>query len=229
VVRRSPTTPAVSTRAVQLALLPDHAGDRPVGPVLGSVFTGTNADLMAAVAPLYLTGSVLDTTYGDGGWWRRFTPDPFTAHDLHKLDGVDFRRLPEPDGSVDAVCFDPPYVPQGGTAIGGAGAADFRDRFGLTTESTPWWQVRDLIIAGVAECARVARRWVLVKCTDFVTGSTFYTGHKWVEQAADTCGLGDPWDVIIHHTGSGPGGHNIFTPVRARRHHSYLLVFGIDQ
>lgn len=32
-------------------------------------------------------------------------------------------------------------------------------------------------------------------------------------------------DVIVHHTGSGPGGHNIFTPKRARRHHSYLLVF----
>ena len=32
-------------------------------------------------------------------------------------------------------------------------------------------------------------------------------------------------DLIVHHTGSGPGGHNIFTPKRARRHHSYLLVF----
>ena len=32
-------------------------------------------------------------------------------------------------------------------------------------------------------------------------------------------------DQIVHHTGSGPGGHNIFDPKRARRHHSYLLVF----
>lgn len=32
-------------------------------------------------------------------------------------------------------------------------------------------------------------------------------------------------DLIVHHTGSGPGGHNIFTALRARRCHSYLLVF----
>lgn len=32
-------------------------------------------------------------------------------------------------------------------------------------------------------------------------------------------------DQIVHHTGSGPGGHNIFDVKRARRHHSYLIVF----
>ena len=34
-------------------------------------------------------------------------------------------------------------------------------------------------------------------------------------------------DVIVHYTGSGPGGHNIFDIKRARRHHSYLLVFAV--
>jgi hypothetical protein len=32
-------------------------------------------------------------------------------------------------------------------------------------------------------------------------------------------------DQIVHFTGSGPGGHNIFRVKRARRVHSYLLVF----
>jgi len=212
-------------RPVQASLLPDVAPDRPVGRILPSVITNTNADLIAAVAPYYLTGSVLDVTFGEGKWWDRFKPEVFTAHDLYKLDGVDFRALPEADSSVDTVCFDPPYVPQGGMSDNHHGALDFRERFGLTDESTPWWETKALMEDGLAECERVARVWVLVKCGDFVSGGRFHLGHKWMLAAADKCGLGDPWDIIIHNTGSGPGGHNIFEPIRARRHHSYLLVF----
>ena len=117
-------------RPVAQSLFPDHRPDRPVGPLLASVQGGTNADLIAAIAPLYLTGSVLDVTYGEGKWWTRYQPAEFTAHDLYKLDGVDFRHLPEPDDSVDVVCFDPPYIPAGG----GSTTRDtrgFRGRFGL--------------------------------------------------------------------------------------------------
>lgn len=210
-------------RPVELSLFPDVAPDRPRGPLLGSVIAGTNADLIATIAPLYLAGnSVLDVTYGDGKWWTRYQPERFTFHDLHKHDGVDFRQLPEADNSVDVVCFDPPYVPQGGMAS--STQADFRDRFGLTTESTPWWECFDLMAAGLAECARVARHWVLAKCADFVTGGQFKLGSLHMMQTALDLGLGIH-DVIVHHAGPGPGGHNITTPIRARRHHSYLLIF----
>jgi len=200
---------AVTGRQVQPSLLPDHA-----------------------VAPLYLTGSVLDVTYGEGGWWKRFKPDELAAHDLDpaKGDGVDFRALPELDSSVDTVCFDPPYTPAGGletstTGYRRPGGKDFRRRYGLNTESTAWADLEALIAAGLTECARVARRWVLVKCMDFVDGGTFRLGHLSVIDHARRLGLGDPWDLIVHHGGSGPGGHNIFDVKRARRHHSYLLVF----
>jgi hypothetical protein len=212
-------------RPVQLSAFPDIAPDKPIGQILPSVFTGTNADLMAAVAPFYLTGSVCDVTYGEGTWWDRFKPSPFTAHDKFKLDGVDFTDLPEADDTYDTVCFDPPYVPQGGMADTNHGVTNFRDRFGLLEESTPWWETKRLMVAGLAESARVSREWVLVKCGDFVSGGKFHLGHKWMLEAGDACWLGDPWDVIVHHTGSGPGGHNIYDPIRARRHHSYLLVF----
>lgn len=214
-------------RDVQLSAFPEIQADKPVGKIVGSVQTGTNADLIAKVAPLYLTGSVLDVTYGEGKWWDRYRPDDFTFHDLHKVDGVDFRNLPHDDGSFDAVCFDPPYVPQGGTASSTAGTIDFRDRFGLLEESTPWWETKALMQEGLTECARVARRWVLAKCSDFVSGGKFHCGHRWIEQAAEEAGLGDPWDVMVHNTGSGPGGHNITTPIRARREHSYLIVFRV--
>ncbi len=211
----------MASRPVQTSLI--DGMERPVGPLLGSVFSGTNADLMAAVAELYLSGSVLDTTYGRGKWWDRYTPEPFVFHDL-ELDGVDFSHLPHDDQSFETVCFDPPYVPAGGVRTSGATEAEqnYRDRFGLAPRSEA--ELHDLICAGFAECARVASRWLLVKCNDYVNGGRFNLGHKRMLTLGDELGL-PVHDLIVHHTGSGPGGHNIFTTLRARRCHSYLLVF----
>lgn len=207
-------------RDVQLSAFPEIQADKPVGAIIGSVFTGTNADLMKAVAPLYLTGSVLDVTYGEGKWWDRFRPEPFTFHDLHKVDGVSFLDLPEADSSVDTVCFDPPYIPAGGYAT--STTDDFRDRFGLTPMGNA--ELIELVQGGIRECTRVARRYVIAKCTDFVSGGKFRLGHLVMIEEAAAAG----WtvhDLIVHHTGAGPGGNKTFTVLRARRHHSYLLVF----
>lgn len=210
------------TRPVQTSFM--EGMDRPVGPILPSVFHGSNADLMVAVAPLYLSGSVLDMAYGEGKWWRRFTPDPFTAHDL-KTDGVDFTALPHPNGSFDAVCFDPPYVLSGGTSSAAGNVGGFQNAYGIGLQNgiTGWAGLVDLVTAGLTEACRVSRGFVLVKCMEFVQDRfrdmpTLVTNHA--------AGLGCPLhDRIVHHTGSGPGGHNIFDVKRARRTHSYLLVF----
>lgn len=219
------TAPA---RDTQLSLV--DGMERPVGPLPMSVQSGTNADLIAKIAPLYLTGSVLDVTYGRGKWWDRFTPDPFVFHDLHTVDGVDFRALPHADDSFDTVCFDPPYVPSGTKpqtveTSHRHTAGDFRERFGLEPMSHS--DIFGLFSAGAAECARVARRWVLAKCSDFVTGGVFTLGHVAMLDAARAADL-TIHDLIVHHTGTGPGGHNITTIKRARRAHSYLLVFSAE-
>jgi hypothetical protein len=218
-------------------MLLDHAPDKPIGRIVGSVINGTNADLIHAIAPLYLTGSVLDVTYGNGdtagGWWKRYTPEPFTFHDI-AVDGVDFRALPEADGSVDTVCFDPPYVLSGskpmperkahghGSLHRGSNTKDFRERFGL--EPMTRAELLALINDGLAECARVASQWVVTKCMDYTAWHEFYLGHLDMIDRGRALGLA-VHDLIVHHTGSGPGGNNIFDVKRARRHHSYLLVF----
>jgi hypothetical protein len=200
-------------------MFPELVGEKAVGPILPSVFVGSNADLIRAVAPFYLTGSVLDVTYGRGSWWRSFKPAPFTAHDL-RLDGVDFTKLPEDDRSFDAVAFDPPYTISG--AIDTSTAPDFVDRFGLGGQRRAAFY--RLIYGGLDEVARVSRTYVLVKCMEFCQGRQFHDVPYEITDYMLDAGY-RKHDSIVHFSGSGPGGHNIFDPVRARRHHSYLLVF----
>ena len=201
-------------------MFPELAADRAHGPLVPSVFHGDNADLIAAVAPLYLTGSVLDVTYGRGRWWQRFQPEPFTFHDLN-IDGVDFRRLPEADASIDAVTFDPPYVFTGGVGR----RPDFQDRYGIGQARVGGVGPQTtLILTGLVETCRVARQWILVKCMESGAGPAFIDLPHLITSTANQFG----WikhDQIVHYTGSGPGGHNIIEPRRARRMHSYLLVF----
>jgi len=213
----------VVERDVQLAMFGGR--EKAVGPILKSVIGGTNADLIAAVAPLYLTGSVLDVTYGLGIWWQKFKPDDFTFHDI-ELDGVDFRTLPHETGEFDTVCFDPPYVPRQGPAPAPIQRdQNFRERFGLH-ESRGGIETTALIFAGLAECARVSRRFVLVKCCDFTNGRQFQLGHFRVLQEAERLGL-RCHDLIVHAAGTGPGGGQIKTVLRARRAHSYLIVLEV--
>jgi hypothetical protein len=213
--------PKVSERAIQFSLI--EGQERPVGPIPESFLVGDNAALIASIAPLYLTGSVLDVTYGRGAWWKRYTPEPFASHDL-LTDGIDFRALPYEDSSWDAVCFDPPYIPSRSMETSTGRAVDQRDAYGLT-ERRSRKELDVLIAEGLAECARVARSWLLVKCCDYAENpSTFRLGHVTTIVAGEKVGL-RVHDLLVLGGNTGPSNHRIRTIRRARRAHSYLIVF----
>lgn len=212
-------------RAVQTSLI--EGGERSVGPLPVSVVVGDNSALMASIAPLYLDGSVLDVTYGRGMWWRRFKPEPFLGHDL--ADGIDFRALPHDDDSWDTVCFDPPYIPtRAAQTASRVLAGRFLPSFGLEETRTKA-QLDALHAAGLAECGRVSRRWVLAKCCDYAENrSTFVLGHVKVIEAGTAAGL-RVHDIIVHVAGGGPGRSRIKELHRSSRTHSYLIVFSVPR
>jgi hypothetical protein len=154
----------------------------------------TNGHLIADVARLgYLEGHVLDPTFGKGTFWKIWQPARLTSHDL-KLDGVDFADLPYGDEAFDAVVLDPPYK------LNGTPDVALDERYGVETP-TSWQDRMALIEEGVAECSRVARSFLLVKCQDQVCSGAMRWQTDLVTEKAQRCDFVkvDRFDMGGHH------------------------------
>lgn len=136
---------------------------------------GNNADLIAAVAKLYVPDGavVADVTWGFGVFWRRFVGRRrrFTliGSDIRQPSEVgpgvslcaDFRRLPYADESIDVVVLDPPYVH--------CGHYINNHRYGAAlTDHMRHPEIMELYRAGMVEARRVLRPGgtLWVKCKD---------------------------------------------------------------
>ena len=181
-----------------------------------------NADLIADVARLgYLDGTVLDVTYGEGAFWRVYSPPGLITNDLHKANPNelhdDYRALSFEDNAVDAVVFDPPY------RMSGRRDRDaFDARYGLEEYRGNDDILGDLI-AGSLEGLRVSRSYLLVKCQDQVNGGRVRWQTDIVTRSVEDAGghKVDRFDLVTSPRGQ-PSDRRQRT---ARRNHSTLLVF----
>ncbi|MEP7114436.1 MAG: hypothetical protein ABI862_14315 [Ilumatobacteraceae bacterium] len=147
----------------------------------------------------YLGGpesTVLDTTYGRGGFWTRYRPPGLIRTTS------DFRCLPHPRDSVEIVCYDPPYISTGNRET--STVDDLYDRFGLG-DLNGWRAIRQLIDDGLADCARVLapRGHLLVKCMDYTESGRKVWNTFHVYDEAKRLGL-RLVDRFHHLTGGGP-------------------------
>lgn len=195
------------------------------GAVTSVVRSRYNGPLIAAAADLWIEPDdlVVDVTYGKGNFWTIYRPLNLVAHDLFVGDGVDFRALPEADGSVDVVAFDPPYIAQGGRDT--STTPDFLDRFGLRDVPKTVGELETYIADGLTEAARVLRGGgrLLVKCMDYVNGGRLVLGRHHVVTTCLALDL-EQVDEFIHLSGLGPqpAGRR---QLHSRREHSFLCVF----
>lgn len=186
----------------------------------------TNAHLIEDVARLgYITGDVLDPTFGLGRFWKRWHPDDH-GHKLHASDlnpmkspgkPADFTKLPHDDETFDTVVLDPPYK------LNGTPACDSDDAYGVNIP-TRWQDRMTLLYEGTRECARVLKSGghLLVKCQDQVcSGKVRWQTH---EVARVTENAGHELVDCFHMLGGRPqpAGRR---QVHARRNASTLLVF----
>lgn len=165
-------------REIQAVDLPDES------PVLAASTWPTNAHMVEDLARLgYLraTDHVLDPTFENGVWWRRWRPERLTT--CHRAtDGTDFRALPFESHTFDAVTYDPPYVCPGGRST--STIPEFHDRFGMAEggHDDPLFtnpaELQQLIDDGLTEMVRLVkpRGLILTKCQDYNWGGRLWEG-----------------------------------------------------
>jgi len=158
--------------------------------VLYSVMWTNNADVMRQIMRVCFpdAGTVLDLTYGHGGFWDRETRVAVTGNDI-KPDSPaelhhDFRAMPLADGSHDVTVLDIPYH----TGEGRGKRSVMGGRF------DSYRNVRELdaaLRAGCAEARRLGRLGAVVKVQDYICSSHVLEMTQIVRAV-----LGKPYETV---------------------------------
>ena len=147
----------------------------------------TNADLLTQAAFPVLRSAglwkddmvMLDPTYGDGKWWTDYKPNNLVYHTRRTDPTFDYRALPYGTNVFDAVAYDPPYSGKGGRST--SGIKDMDDAYGLVDSPATPELLLQMNKAGLLECMRVARRFVMFKSMDFVSGGELHCHTRELE------------------------------------------------
>lgn len=222
--------------------------------LIHSAYQGSNDAVFPLILELYAShGSrIADVTYGKGVFWRNVD----TSHyDLRPSDlkssglppgcagGVDSRRLPYTDKSMDMVVFDPPYMhTPGGTAHNGH--QNFEGYYANNVEQDHevvrriWEEtggnppkyheaVLDLYVRSAREAWRVLDDdgIYVVKCQDEVCTNRQRLTHVEITVAFQRMGF-IVEDLFVVMRNNRPGISRLKTrQFHARKNHSYFMVY----
>ena len=99
-----------------------HCSERaPTNDLVLSSYSEGNDKVFPRILDLYVDpgSTIADVTYGKGVFWRNVQDEKYDLRATDIRQGVDCRHLPYPDGTIDCVVLDPPYMHSpGGTAHG---------------------------------------------------------------------------------------------------------------
>lgn len=222
--------------------------------LIHSAYQDTNDAVFPHILKLYVPkGSrIADVTYGRGVFWKRVDISQYevSLSDIKTENllpgctgGIDSRKLPYEDSSMDAVVFDPPYMhTPGGTAHNGH--QNYEAYYQNNVEHDPeiveqiWYEtdgkppkyheaVLDLYFRSAREAWRVLRPGgiYIVKCQDEVCTNKQRLTHVEITVEFERYGfqVEDLFVVVRTHR---PGVSRLLqSQYHARKNHSYFMVY----
>lgn len=228
----------------RLPLIEENAGRRKrtqggicTSEVVLSAHIGDNSELFAKILELHVPrgSTVADITYGKGIFWKKVSPADYRLLPSDISTGVDCRKLPYNNGSVDCVILDPPYMEglyrKDKDHLAGSGShAAFRETYSNGDETTtgPKWHgaVLDMYYKAGAEAHRVLKSngVLIVKCQDEVSANTQRLTHVEIINRYEELGFYAK-DLFVVIRQNSPCITRLKKQVHARKNHSYFLVF----
>ena len=196
-----------------------------------SAYQATNDEVFPHILKLYVTqGSlVADVTYGKGVFWKNIPAGIYDVRATDLRNGVDCRKLPYGDTTMDCVVSDPPYMhTPGGTAH--QNHQNFEVYYynnGTENGSKKYHEaVLDLYFKGAREAHRVLKPEgiYIVKCQDEVCANQQRLTHVEIINELATMGFVVE-DLFVVLRMNKPGVSRLLRQVHARKNHSYFLIF----
>src|SRR3989344_401377 len=179
--------------------------------------------------------TVADVTYGLGVFWKEVPKQNYKLLATDLKTGVDCRKLPYKDRSIDCLVLDPPYMEglfrKDTRHLAGNGTYKaFRSAYsnGQTTNGGPKYHdaVLDLYFKAGKEASRVLKKngIMIVKCQDEVSANKQRLTH--VELINEYAKMGFFCkDLFVVERQNKPAVSRLKKQVHARKNHSYFLVF----
>ncbi len=209
----------------------------PTSELIVSAHVGMNEDVFPLVMGLHVPvgAKVADVTYGKGIFWKNIPRGRYKVLATDLKTGVDCRRLPYKNESIDCVVLDPPYMEglyrRSVAHLAGSGTyAAFRNTYsnGAKTADGPKYHdaVLDLYTKAGLEAYRVLRPYgvTVVKCQDEVSANLQRFTHVEIMDAYRGFGF-HPKDLFIVVRSNRPAVSRLLRQEHARKNHSYFLIF----
>jgi hypothetical protein len=205
---------------------------RATNDLVVSAHQSDNSELFPQILSLYVApGSrVADATYGGGVFWRNVPPGNYELLKSDLKQGIDCRKLPYKDASLDCVVFDPPYMhTPGGTAHHGHQNFESYYKNNSTENSTTkkyHEAVLDLYFTASKEACRVLKPKgiYIVKCQDEVCANKQRLTHIEITNYLTEHGF-IVEDLFVLLRKNKPGVSRVLIQKHARKNHSYFMVF----
>lgn len=227
----------------QLSLYSGHRRKRksPDGVVTSKLIctahVGTNEQVFPWILDLHVPcGAVVaDVTYGTGIFWKHVPKGRYRLLPTDIKTGVDCRKLPYEDATIDCVVLDPPYMEglyrRAKSHLAGSGTyAAFRTTYSNSEQTLdgPKYHeaVLDLYFKAGQEAHRVLKKYgvMIVKCQDEVSANTQRLTHVEIIEHYRVLGFYAK-DLFVLIRSNRPAVSRIKQQEHARKNHSYFLVF----
>lgn len=213
------------------------AGGAATSRVTVTAHVAGNADIFPQILALHVPdgATIADVTYGKGVFWRDVDRSRYRVQASDLKSGVDCRRLPYADESIDCIVLDPPYMEglfrrAGSQLAGGGSHAAFRNHYsnGRRTVGGPKYHeaVLDLYYRAGEEAQRVLRPGgvLIVKCQDEVSANRQRLTHVEIINRYEAHGFYTK-DLFVVVRQNRPAVSRLKKQAHARKNHSYFLVF----
>lgn len=197
-----------------------------------SAYQGSNDLLFSEVLKLYVSpgSTVADITYGKGVFWKRVPPNIYTVLKTDLKNGIDCRKLPYEDRSLDCVVFDPPYMHSpGGSAHKNHQSYENYYKNNVQPEGLTK-KYHDAVIELYSQTCKEVHRVLkeqgiyIVKCADEVCANQQRLTHVEIINDYNSQGFITE-DLFILMRENKPGVSRVIKQIHARKNHSYFLVF----